>query len=339
MTFGPHGDPFGGAPFGQFPGGPQQPYGGPPIVTEPPPPAEMNTLATLSLIFAFVFAPAGAVLGHLGLAQIKRTGQRGRDRALIGVVLSYVFIVAAVVALVVWAVRPAPSETAAESGTSVATPPTSASSPAAPPPPLVTRAQLPNLPLSLDDVKRLMPNLDETYTATDTSDELNGSPGVATVPESCRPALFAGASEVYANSAGMATFSRSVTSPDVDTLLKSGGVEERVMLYPNAAAAQAQADALEKLWQGCVGALTQTLDYGRGTVRYQVDPVSRAPGDPSIVMLKATMIEGPRGLDGIRNVRAIAAKSNVLIDLVVFSQNPGSSAEDITAAILARIPG
>lgn len=141
MTFGPHGDPFGGAPFGQFPGG-QQPYGGPPIVTAPPPQAEMNTLATLSLIFAFVFAPAGAVLGHLGLAQIKRTGQRGRDRALIGIVLSYVFIVAAVAALVVWAVRPAPSDTTAEPAISGTTPPATTSSSTAPPPPLVTRAQL-----------------------------------------------------------------------------------------------------------------------------------------------------------------------------------------------------
>ncbi len=31
------------------------------------------------------FAPVGPVLGHLGLAQIGRTGERGRDRALIGV--------------------------------------------------------------------------------------------------------------------------------------------------------------------------------------------------------------------------------------------------------------
>jgi hypothetical protein len=44
---------------------------------------EMNTLATLSVIFAFVFAPVGAVMGHLALSQIKPFRQRGRDRALI----------------------------------------------------------------------------------------------------------------------------------------------------------------------------------------------------------------------------------------------------------------
>jgi hypothetical protein len=63
-------------------------------------------LATLSVVFAFVFAPAGLILGHLGLAQIRQTGQRGRERALVGVTLSYVFITALVVALIVAAVMP-----------------------------------------------------------------------------------------------------------------------------------------------------------------------------------------------------------------------------------------
>ena len=71
MSFpGGPGDPFGGAPFGQHPGGQQpyqQPYGGPPIVSapqQPPSSGKVNTLATLSLVFAVVFAPAGAVLGN-----------------------------------------------------------------------------------------------------------------------------------------------------------------------------------------------------------------------------------------------------------------------------------
>ena len=55
-------------------------------------------------MFALVFAPAGALLGHLALSQIGRSAQRGRDRALIGLTLSYVFIFFAVIALVVCAV-------------------------------------------------------------------------------------------------------------------------------------------------------------------------------------------------------------------------------------------
>src|SRR5438874_1915171 len=90
-------DPFGGAPFGH------NPFGGePPHVAAPPPPTdEPNTPATLSIVFAFVFAPAGAVLGHLGLAWARRTGGQGNQRALVGLTLSYALIVIAVVALVV----------------------------------------------------------------------------------------------------------------------------------------------------------------------------------------------------------------------------------------------
>ena len=69
--------------------------------TPAPQQQETHTLATLSVVFAFVFAPAGLILGHLALSQIHQTGQRGRDRALVGVTLSYVFITVAVVALIV----------------------------------------------------------------------------------------------------------------------------------------------------------------------------------------------------------------------------------------------
>ncbi|MCB0930042.1 MAG: DUF4190 domain-containing protein [Mycobacterium sp.] len=74
--------------------------GGFPAPTEPQ--GEVNTLATLSVVFAFVFAPAGALLGHLALNQIKQRNQRGRNRAVLGLTLSYVIIVLLIIALVVW---------------------------------------------------------------------------------------------------------------------------------------------------------------------------------------------------------------------------------------------
>jgi hypothetical protein len=134
------GDPFGGAPFGQLPPVPPSPYSGPPVIPaapQPPSPSgEVNTFATLSVVFAFVFAPIGAVLGHLGLSQVKRTGQRGHDRALIGVVLSYTFITAAVVALVAWlVVKPPESKTAAvQASTTTTSAQTTTSLPPPPPP-------------------------------------------------------------------------------------------------------------------------------------------------------------------------------------------------------------
>jgi eukaryotic-like serine/threonine-protein kinase len=95
------GDPFGGGPFAGDPFAVGPPAGAsqaPAPISQQP---ETNTLATLSVVFAFVFAPAGVVLGHLALSQIHETGDRGRDRALVGVTLSYVFITVVVVALVV----------------------------------------------------------------------------------------------------------------------------------------------------------------------------------------------------------------------------------------------
>ena len=95
-------DPFGADPFAGDPFTVGQPGVG---ATRAPTPAsrqqETNTLATLSVVFAFVFAPAGVILGHLAVSQIHETGDRGRDRALVGVTLSYVFITVVVVALVV----------------------------------------------------------------------------------------------------------------------------------------------------------------------------------------------------------------------------------------------
>ena len=90
------GDPFGADPFDPFTGGATGAQ-----ETPAPQQQETHTLATLSVVFAFVFAPAGLILGHLALSQIHQTGQHGRDRALVGVTLSYVFITVAVVALIV----------------------------------------------------------------------------------------------------------------------------------------------------------------------------------------------------------------------------------------------
>jgi len=38
-----------------------------------------------------VLAPVGIVLGHISLAQIKRTGEQGRGLAIAGLVIGYIF--------------------------------------------------------------------------------------------------------------------------------------------------------------------------------------------------------------------------------------------------------
>lgn len=102
---GPPGFPPGGPPG--FPPGPPPGYPpGPPAYGPPPGPqsGQTNGLATWSIVFAFLCAPVGAVLGHVALSQIKKTGQRGRERALIGLTVSYLMIFVSIIALVVFLV-------------------------------------------------------------------------------------------------------------------------------------------------------------------------------------------------------------------------------------------
>ena len=72
--------------------------------TGPTPPARPQWLAILSIAFAFVFAPWARCSAIFALSQIKQGLQRGRDLALIGLTLSYAFIVLTVAALAVWIV-------------------------------------------------------------------------------------------------------------------------------------------------------------------------------------------------------------------------------------------
>jgi hypothetical protein len=50
-----------------------------------------NVMAILSLVFAFVFAPAGIVLGHVAKKQLRTSGEEGGGLATAGLVLSYIF--------------------------------------------------------------------------------------------------------------------------------------------------------------------------------------------------------------------------------------------------------
>ena len=69
----------GGQPWGQQQWG--QPTYPPPGQYGPPAGGGTNVLAILSLVLAFVFAPAGVVLGHLAKRQIRRTGEAGDQLA------------------------------------------------------------------------------------------------------------------------------------------------------------------------------------------------------------------------------------------------------------------
>jgi len=59
-------------------------------------------LAILSLVFAFVFPPAGAVLGHVAKRQIRTSGEDGDQLATWGLILGYAFTALTLLACCGW---------------------------------------------------------------------------------------------------------------------------------------------------------------------------------------------------------------------------------------------
>jgi eukaryotic-like serine/threonine-protein kinase len=329
-------NPFSYDPLGRVPhpGPPAGPPMGPPIFPPPPPPLPYrpptNTLATLSLVFAFVFAPVGAILGHLGLAQIRRTGELGRNRALIGTTLSYTFIVLAVIGLAGWAT--VPSYTKAPNA---ATPPTAS----------VTTSETPPPTVAPDGILKILPDLnalktltgDENLEAGQTWDRPSKSDADASIDRSeCWGAIAPGAPEAYTVSAILRYRAEEFT--DTRTLLKSIQVTQAATAFRDPPAAQSQLTKLVDGWHQCSNApVTLTGPGGRS---YSLTLSAPADAGNGIT----TMDLEPRGLK-LRFVRAAAAKANVVVDLIVSNLGttdasaPRQTAVSIANYILNKIPG
>lgn len=57
-----------------------------------------NTLAIVSLVVALFVPLVGAILGHVAMGQIKKTGEQGRGIALAGVIIGWAFTALAILA-------------------------------------------------------------------------------------------------------------------------------------------------------------------------------------------------------------------------------------------------
>jgi hypothetical protein len=315
-----------GGPTGQYDGDwfAADPYPQPPVISAPPPPPrhKTNTFAILSVVFAFLFAPAGAVLGHLGLSQIRRTGQRGHDRALIGLTLSYAFIFIAVAALVIWAVvgmKPERSST-------LATSPPAVTSSAAPDERLVTAAQLPKLLLSIDEVKQAVnaPNLAKVEDASG----LSGDQGINVTPRECVSSLFGGGASAYERTAARGAFTRAITGDGNDGVIL---LNETMATFENIAAATQLVSQVVGQWRGCAGESVTLIVDG--------NPLTLDVGQPiqkGTVMVLRNTLRG--GMTGFSSDRAIAAKANAVIDLDVQGYDLGDSLQTIANRILERVP-
>jgi eukaryotic-like serine/threonine-protein kinase len=314
-----------GGPTGQYDGDwfAADPYPQPPVISAPPPARQKtNTFATLSVVFAFLFAPAGAVLGHLGLAQIRRTGQRGQDRALIGLTLSYAFILVAVVALVVWMVVGREAE---RSPTVEASPPPATSS-ASPDERLVAASQLPKLLLSIDEVKQAVsaPNLAKV----EESSGLSGDQGLNVTPRECISSLFGGGTSAYARSAARGAFTRAITGEGNDGMIL---LNETMTTFDNTAAATQLVSLVIGQWRGCAGTSVTLIVDGKPLTLDVGQPIQHG----TVMVLRNTL---RNSVTGFSSDRAIAAKANVVVDLDAQGFNLGDSLQTIADRILDRVP-
>lgn len=88
--------PPGYGPPGYPPPGYGYPY--PPVYARP-----TNTMAILALVMAFVFAPAGLILGIVARKQIRQTGEEGEGLALTGIIIGGIVTAIGVFVFVLWA--------------------------------------------------------------------------------------------------------------------------------------------------------------------------------------------------------------------------------------------
>ncbi|WP_165821856.1 sensor domain-containing protein [Mycobacterium colombiense] len=283
-------------------------------------------LATLSVVFAFVFAPAGLILGHLGLAQIRQTGQRGRDRALVGVTLSYVFITALVVALIVAAIMPDSNPTR------LAIPMTTTTT--KPPPPTVAPADMDGLLPTLDDFKHFTGDDALTIRATKhlpTPDPLRGP----TDRPDCWGVFEYGAPEAY-DVGTIVGYSESVFS-DIHDPLNQWSLGGAAAAFHDSAAAAAQVAKLQSIWRKCGGSTSHDTESDGRTTEVDIKPPSDTGNGITTI---ETVSHFPIPDYG---VRAIAAKTNVVIDVGAWSTASADRSRQVALAIsnfiLNKIPG
>ncbi|MCB1296926.1 MAG: DUF4190 domain-containing protein [Gordonia sp.] len=60
-------------------------------------------MAIVALIMGLTVAPLGIVFGHIGLSQIKRTGEGGRGLAIAGLILGYIGLAASIILIIFYA--------------------------------------------------------------------------------------------------------------------------------------------------------------------------------------------------------------------------------------------
>jgi hypothetical protein len=334
------------------------------VFGSPPPPQQpggkqTNTLATLSVIFALLFAPAGAVLGHLGLREIARTGERGRRRAFIGIALSYSIIVIMVIGLVVWTVTrdEAKSPTASTSSrptTTCSTP--DGSGPVIAPPTLnpgrtVDAGDLSALLLDVDQVDAIFTQDGQpapSLTAQPPSTALEPSPGKqgSTDPADFAPAMIAGSETGYRDSGYRAVYTQAMTG---QVSAGTQALTQSVLAFPDAATAQRALQGFLQLIARCLP--PDPSGYRLGFFKFtEHDGASHEDWELTAPELAHTARQGDPyyRFDGVRygaqspsdpysNERAIGVKGNAIVDVAFRGVTNYLTTLGVLAAILKKL--
>lgn len=300
----------------------------------------MNTLAILSLVFAFVFAPAGAVLGHLALSRIARTGERGRPVALAGLVASYAVVVGAVAALVLALVTgddpdrvaSTPTPTAAPSGAAptAAAPANTSAVPAAP---TVDAAALPGVLLPLPELQTLIDDPGQTpLFSADGLVEPRPELGTYSDTSPCLASYARGTAAGYRGNAPVAYVGEDTGNTNPGR--KAGQtVRQGAALFADDAAARRAFDAYVELWRSCAGRNTVfTPTAGPAAAFVYGTPEELAPG---VMAVRTTSPD----LSAVQFVHVIAVEANVLVDNSFNGLELGDIPTRVTTAMLDRIPG
>ncbi|WP_082945150.1 sensor domain-containing protein [Mycobacterium sp. 852013-50091_SCH5140682] len=312
------------------------PFGAGPPPPPPPPERRGNTLATLSVIFAVVFAPVGALLGHLALSEIRRRPQQGRDRAVVGVTLSYCAIAIMVVAVVVWSLLPSGTDTSlhttpyamqSRASTTVSTqvPHSSSTTPTTLPTPLPGTWLLDGPELTGVLHVPFYPNV-QSQTQGPLSKMLDRA-SIVDAPE-CLAANTIAALNIYAPSGGT-EFAQQAWAPPVSAT--GWLVEEAVIVYPSEELAKAQLAAMTQQWKDCVG---RTMTFPSNGENYTLKDMQAT--DSTLEGLVA----GPSPSTPNRHTVSVRDRYIVDVRVVRYASNnddPGSGASDVADAIFMKI--
>jgi eukaryotic-like serine/threonine-protein kinase len=273
----------------------------------------------------------------LALSQIRQTGEKGRDRALVGVTLSYVFITVAVVALIAGATvtDTSPTRVAAPAVTTSTATTTTTTPPPPPPPPTVAPTDLEGLVPTLDDAKNLTG--DHSLTVHRTYRQITRDPADGDIdrPE-CWGVFDEGAPDAYNVPAIVGFFSNEYL--DIHDYHNAWQTATGVAAFHDAAAAQAQLSSLQAQWRQCGGSSLKATTKGHS---FGTDMSVPADAGNGITTLQITA----HGLAApLLGVRAIAAKNNVVVDVLVSASAADADrlqqlALTITNSILGKIPG